>query len=377
MLLWGDGFEGYGDDETNLLDGVYANISGNIASDLFTTGAKSWKFSSIGGLSSFDGLRKVLPGSRDKLGAGARLYFPNLPTENYKAGIFEFLPSTSTARSQISFTLGLNGEIHIIKNAQTYGGEFTDGGGVVIAETDPIIVASAFNHVEVQSYIHDTDGWVRVAVNGIHRYEETGLDTKGSGSSSVVSSVAQSRALLTDANTVWYMDDYYIYDFEGDPAVYTDWCPTTDGVTGVATNYMGEWDLYPLVMNGDTAEADFVPSSGLIGFDMVDELTPNDADYLSSNTAGDLTEFAMSDLPVDYTVIRALMLMGRLSKSDSGPAMTRYGMRSVAAVTDAPERPITVEPTYWWDFINKSPLTNARWTRAELNAAFARLTRSA
>lgn len=375
-LLWADGFDHYGLDESNMLDGVYASVDGSLSTAQVATGTHAFAVDNPGGLSSFDGLRKVLPAARDKLGAMGRFYFPQLPTANYQAGIFHFLPSDSTARSQLTVSVGINGELHFIRNGQMYtNNAFTDGGGVVVATTDPIIVASAYNHIEVQVYIHDTLGWVRAAVNGIHKYLATGLDTKGSGSSSTCTSIAQCLTYNFNTGATYYFDDYIIYDFNGVAATYTDWCPTVDG-SGVATNYMGEWEAYRLQPNGDTAEADWGKSSGTVGYSLVDEADPNDAGYISSLAAGDLSEFALADLPVDITVIRGLMLIGRMSKSDSGPAMIKFGMKSVAAVSDAAERPITVEPTYWWDFINVDPNSGSRWTRASLNAAWMRLTRS-
>jgi hypothetical protein len=374
-LIWADGFDHYGTDETNMLDGVYANYDGEISTGQVATGTHAFYFNQVGGLSTFDGLRKVLPSAVTTLGAAARFYFPQLPTRASDGAIFHFLPSDSTANSQISFQVGLNGEIIVIKNCSTYGGTIS---GTTIATTDPLITAGAYNHIEVQAYIHDTAGWVRIAVNGIERYESSNnLDTKGSASSSTVSSVAQSRALLAESTSVFYMDDYYIYDFTGTPAVYTDWAPSVDG-SGIATEFMGEWQCMYLPVNGDTAEADWVPSTGSTEYEAIDEVNPDDADYVYSTTAGDLSEYELTDLPEDITVIRGLQIIGRLSKSDSGPAMIQYGMKSVAATEDAAERPVTVEPTYWWDFINEDPNNPGnRWTRASLNAAWVRITRSA
>lgn len=376
-LLWCDGFDHYGTDEGNLLDGVYAQYDGNINTGIIATGTGAWQVDPVGGLTSYDGLRKVLPTQKDKLGAAARFYWPALPTANYQSGFFHFLSTDSTARSQLSFSLGLNGEIHVIRNASLYGStDFLNGGGVVIGTTDPLIVASAYNHIEVQAYIHDTLGWVRIAVNGVHKYLLSGVDTKGSGTSAYVGSVSQSCQYLVSSNTIFYMDDYYIYDFTGTAATYTDWCPTVDG-SGIATNYMGEWQVMYLPPNGDTAQAAWAKSSGTQGFALIDETDPNDADYIQSAVAGDLSEFSFTDLPEDITVIRGVQVIGRLSKTDTGPAMTKFGMKSVAATSDAAERPITVEPTFWWDFLNVDPNTSSRWTRASLNAAWLRLTRSA
>jgi hypothetical protein len=376
MLLWADGFDHYGDDESNLLDGVYADNRATLDSTNPATGTHCVLLSQTSeNVNDPRNFRKVLSSSTLKIGVGMRIFFPVLPSTGSRAGILALIPTDTANFAHLLFTLGVNGQIEIQRGPVLSGGSAMLN-GTVLGSTDPIIVANAWNHVEIQASIHDTEGWVRIAVNGVHKYEITGLDTKYNATE--VGSVAFTRPYITANPTHnWYMDDLYIYDFDGDPAEFTDWCPDVDGITGVATNYLGEWQAMWLPPTADTAEDDWVPSTGADAFAMVDEVTPNDADYIYSTTAGDLTEMELTDIPEDITVVRGLMVVGRMSKSDSGPAMIKYGMKSVAAVEDAPERPITVEPTYWWDFFNTDPNSGARWTRASLNAAWVRLTRSA
>jgi hypothetical protein len=384
MLLWADGFEHYGTDEANMLDGVYADCFTGVYGALSTTQAATGSYSyyigqgTTGNTNDVRGFRKVLPTSTLSIGVGQRLYFAALPSAADSLGaasILGLMPTNSLNNSHLNFVVGINGEIHCYRGSEMQSGDGITN-GTLLFSTDPLLVASAWNHVEIQAGIHDTTGWVRIAINGVHRHEETGLDTAYNAFE--IGSILMTRPFLGEHNatTRWYIDDLYVYDFEGDSAVYHDWCPTVDG-SGVATNYMGEWQCMYLPMNGDTAEDDWVPSTGSDAYAVVDETDPNDADYISSTAAGDLTELAFTDLPEDITVVRGVMLVGRMSKSDAGPALVTFGAKSVAATDDAAERPITVEPTYWWDFMHEDPNTSARWTRAGLNAAWFRLTRTA
>jgi hypothetical protein len=271
-----------------------------------------------------------------------------------------------------------NGGITVIRGGDTFGQfNLTYAGGSstapIIAQTDPLITAAAWNHIEVQAYIHATAGWVRVAVNGVHRFEATGLNTQFD--TSKIASVSQRRSFIVNTGSDFYLDDYFIYDFTGTSSVDTDFCPTTDG-SGLATNYIGDLQVWPLFPNGDTAQADWAKSSGTVGYSLIDEVPPDDAGYISSSAAGNLSEFDLDDLPSTITYVRGLGLHQRLSKSDAGAAMTKAGMKSAAATSDATERPVTVAPTYWRDQINVDPNSSARWTRASLNAGKLRLTRS-
>jgi hypothetical protein len=374
--LFEDGFDHYGLDENNMLDGVYAQVDGanNLSTAQVATGTHSLFVGGSTGLTTFNGVRKVLPTAKDKLGMTARFYFPSLPTTPYSNAICHML-NGSLNHSQLSFIVGTNGEINIHRGRAVDGNGGANGtnSSGLIASTDPILVASAWNHVEIQAYIHDTAGWVRIAVNGVHRYELTGTDTKFDSSN--VASIGQNQSYL-DSSGGFYMDDYIIYDFTGDPAVDTDFCPSYDSGTGIATGYIGELQVWPLFPNGDTAEADWAKSTGTSGYPLIGETTPDDSTYIYSTALNDLSEFDLEDLPEDITYIRGLGIHQRLSKSDSGAAFTKVGMKSVAATSDADERPITVEPTYWRDVVDVDPNSSARWTRDSLNAAWLRLTRS-
>lgn len=375
-LLWCDGFDHYGTDETHMRDGVYAQMVHTLTTAQVATGTHSLLSDNAQhtGTDGSDVSRFVLPAAVDKLGVYMKLYFPVLPATNTVAVPIDFLSTTAT-RSQISCFITSTGAIAFYRG-QNYA---TNGEvGTKIAESDPLISTSGWNSIEVQVYIHDTLGWVRVAVNGVHRYEATGLDTKHDSTN--IAQVGIGNQPFYGGASIngvdFYIDDLYIYNFTGDSAVDTDFVPTTDG-TGKATNYIGDLQVLLRMPNGDTAETDWVRSTGSDDYAVVDEVDPNDNDYLYSTTAGDLSELSLEDLPEDITYIRGLMMLGRMSKNDSGAAMVKFGMKSVADTADSAEFPITTEPTYWWKFQNTDPDSDARWTRASFNAAWFRLTRSA
>lgn len=372
--LHGDGFDHYGLDETNLLDGIYAQATNvELTTALAATGTHSLKINATGTASVQGVLRKVLPTAIDKMGAMGRFYFPDMPVDNKECGIFEFLSSDIT-KGQIAAVVDANQRIAFYRGSSTGPGD-NGMNGTLIAQSDPIVVPSAWNHIEIQVYVHDTLGWVRAAINGVHRYEATGLDTKYDSSNIV--SVRTCRYEVTSQGGEYYTDDYALYDFAGNSAVDTDWCPTTDG-SGKATNYIGVLGAYVGFPDGDTAEADWLRSAGgAPSYPLIGKTTPDDTTYLYATTATDLSEFDHGDLPEEITYIRGVDIYSRMSLSDAGAAMYRVGMKSVADVYDAPEIPLTVEPTYWVAQVNVDPDSGVRWTRPSYNASWLRMTRSA
>lgn len=376
MRLWGDGFNHYGS-TTHMLDGPYASVGPSCAISTAHPATGTYGlFVNTGnspGLNNDNAVRKVLPTAIDKMGAMGRFYFDGLPVANVGGTIFDFLTSTPHL-SQITCLVDSNGCLRFLRGRsyQSISGFET---GTLVAQSDPLVVSRAQNHIEVQVYIHATAGWVRACVNGTNTYEETGLNTLFNTDKIV--SVAQSTGVSGAIGAKdFYMGDYALYDFTGDSSVDTDWCPATDG-SGIATNFIGDLQAFPLFLNGDTAQADWGKSSGTVGYSLTNEVPPDDSGYIFSTASGNLSEFDLDDLPSTITYIRGLDLHQRLSKSDGGAAMTKAGMKSGTATSDATERPITIEPTYWRDAVDVDPNSSARWTRTSLNAAKYRQTRSA
>jgi hypothetical protein len=356
MRLFEDGYDHYGSDESNMLDGLYAQVNNvELSTAQFVTGTHSLKMTNYGSLITYEGCRWVLPSSETKMGIAFHIYQPGFQTSNDHVAIAEFL-SSSPNYAQLTAFLDANGAIRFHRGSLRALSGTT---GTLVAQTDPILTANAWHHVEIQVNINDTTGWVRVAVNGVHRYEATGLDTAAdsTGIASIGFSAHPYGAVGANSNYP-YMDNMYAYDFSGDSSVDTDFCPATDGA-GVATSYIGELQVMYLPMNGDTTQMDWVASTGTDEYAMVDETTPNDADYISSTAADELSEFSVTDLPEEITYIRGLSLLGRFSKSDAGAAFIQMGMKSVDTHLDADERPVTQEVTYWRDMANIDPNTTA------------------
>jgi hypothetical protein len=372
MRLWEDGFDHYGS-ASHMTDNSYATVGSNVSISTAhpATGTSGVYINGQNDTSNSQCLRWVLPTSKTKMGAAGRFYFDNLPAGNIGANIFDFL-SGDSRKPQVTCLIDSNGALRFLRgrNYFTINGE----NGTLIAQSDPVVTGGANNHIEVQVFIDSSAGWVRAAVNGVHRFEATGLNTQFDTSG--ICSIAQSQGISGGTGSgPFYMDDYYLYDFTGNSAVDTDFCPTVDG-TGKATNYIGELQVWPLFPNGDTAQADWAKSSGTVGYSLINEASPDDSGYIYSTAAGNLSEFDLDDLPTQITYIRGLGIHARMSKSDAGAAQLKLGMKSVAATSDASARPITTIPSYWVDQINVDPNSSSNWTRTSLNAAKLRLTRS-
>lgn len=374
MRVFGDGFDHYGTNNGYMLDGVYAQVDAGELSTFAATGAGSFFANGKSGLNDLDGLRKVLPTAIDKIGCQGRFYFPSLPAKNYCAHIYSLL-TDSPQRAQLSFIVDANGAMRVVRGRQTYqnNGDTINGSPeILVAQSDPILTAAAWHHIECQAYIHSSSGWVRVAIDGIHRFSATGLNTQYD--TTKVVSVAQHQTYLDNVGN-FYLDDYVIYDFTGTSSTDTDWCPTVDG-SGMATTYIGDLQGIWLPPNGNTAQDDWSKSTGSSAYALVDESPPDDTDYIYATAVNNITELDLTDLDTTITYIRGVDWWARANKADAGAADIKIGTKSSASTTDSSDIPVTVAPTYYWTQINVDPATSTRWTRTGLNAAKYRIKRS-
>lgn len=375
--LWADGFDHYGTTEGFMLDNVYANASGELSTTQVATGTHSFYHNQweIGG--SQLGLRRVVPNATtSKIGVMSRYWFDVLPTNN-TLSILAFFGTSDVNVAHIALVLDTSGSIRCYRGYTNHSNPVFHDEGTLLFTTDPLVTSGAFNHFEFQVNISNTAGWVRIALNGDTAYEsDTNLDTLHGSYAGYISHVSHGHGddgspALTGP---FYQDDLIVYDFTGTAATDTDFCPAVDG-SGYPTEFIGELQCVWTPTDGDTAEEDWVPSTGTDSSAMVDEVDPNDADFLTSSTAGDLTEFELDDLPPEITYIRGVDLWARLDKSDAGPAKVQLGVKSVAATSDSDPFSITTVPSYWIKQKNVDPNSSARWTRASYNAAKFRLTR--
>lgn len=177
---------------------------------------------------------------------------------------------------------------------------------------------------------------------------------------------------------VW-IDGTLLVDYTGDLTIPSG-PANLDGVrlTGNTTgnNYMCEFSELNLadedtrVFSGNTLFPNGAGSnSGLVGdYTMVDEAVINDADVVSGDTAGLKSTFAMSNTAAGSFIVKGLMLSARCAKGVSGPGSVRLGFR--LSGQEWWSAPIAVD-TAWATvqvLLQTNPLTNNRWTTAELDA---------
>lgn len=231
--------------------------------------------------------------------------------------------------------------------------------GVLVASSDPNLWAlNAWNWMEIKVVRNSggiNTGTIEVRLNGetivtvtgrnfVNQWSRVSLGQFGSAGNSVGAA---------------RMDDWIIWDGTGDHN----------------NDFMGERHCIQSMPDADTAEADWTPSSGVDGYAMIDETTPNDLDYIQAGTAGDISEFEKAPVGIDTNDVAGVVLIARAWKTDVGDSTMRLGVHSGAVVENGPEIFLGTTPVYEQEIFERNPNGDVAWTRATVDAATIRATR--
>jgi hypothetical protein len=257
-INWMDNFNIYGTDagrNARLLDGIYAETTRSaLVVDPDPNAGGGMVMQKFGGGLGGD-LRKVLLNARTTVGALGRFWFTNLPTA----------PGIAECPTLFSFR-DLNNVTHVNVTIDPVGNIVVnriDGAATVqIGITpNPVLTANAWKHVEAKAFIDPANGTVEVRVEGVTIINIGPLRTTNNAGGTVNScqQIAQ-QSCQDGAGPTMYMKDYIIWD----------------NTTAFNNNFMGSCQVLKTIPDADVAlNWAPTPADG-IGFDKINEVTPDD-----------------------------------------------------------------------------------------------------
>lgn len=360
-LIWADDYSSYGTDVGSMLDGLYAETTGISLEDdpdPLASGKVIKYAAKIDTTGTYLGsvLRRVIPTPTATVGFCQRYWLPILPNDpSHYVNLMSFCDISNTAH--VSLQVETTGAISV------YRGDKGNGAGSVenLGTTAPVLTANAWHHVEAKVFISDTVGTVEVRVNGVTVIELTGVDTKNSSNSTIDQLRPNNCYHFTAsaAPTLW-TKDFVIWDDTG----------------SVNNDFFGSVSVVRLSVDADDS-FNWTASTGTTGYDLIDEVGPDDADYVEADsTPPAASTFTLSNLPPDVTSVRGLVSLVRAKKTDGGDGNLQVSLQSNAVDDLGSDRPITTADTYWWDVSELSPDTGVAWTPAEVDAAKIKIDRT-
>lgn len=294
--------------------------------------------------------RFVIPTEVTTLGLGFRIWMNKLPTVEGMCPQQGF--RTNANVGIISLRVSTTGQII----AYVGGNAYSTGIGAELGRSVPCLTANAWQHVEIKATKGAGTGAIVIKVNGSEKLNLTGLTLSASNIAQFAVGNHE-NAGASEGGQVTYYKDIIVWDTTG----------------SYATDFQGSVAVHDLSVNADIS-LNWTPSTGVTGWNLIDENTPNDADYIEApDPPPAAAVFGLSDLPPDVTSVRALLPIMRAMKTDGGDCNIQAGLtpNNVDWVNGADE-PMTTAFTYYWSPIHESPATAAPWTPAEVNAAYVR-----
>jgi len=360
-ILWADNFQMYGTGATAealVLNGLYADITTTYTDfiadpDPSGTGETVLKMvSDFESTTPYAGatLRFSVPGAtKTTLGVSARFYLDSLPVSD-GASVRPFVFIDTTGARHVWLMVRSDGRLSIGVGSTQNGNLNTSV--LIGTSTLPVITADAWQHVEMKVTVDDTVGATEVRVNGVEvaGLTLTGVDTRNGATPNIGSVAFENYEFVVTGPTI-YIKDFIVWDTLGSQN----------------NDFIGSAHVYNLLPDGDSALT-WTPSTGSVGYDLVDDSPPDDATYLSADdTLPAANVFTVSDLPPDIISVKALLPVVRVKKIDGGDGNVQAAIISNAATDSGADRPITTAFTYYWDVSEVSPDTAVAYTPTEVN----------
>lgn len=348
-LMWIDGFDHYGTGSGGgrdaMLDGVWASISSSSfpTATRARTGGISFQLGS--GTVLAEAARRILPEEVGVVGVGYGLWMNELPNTNNTQVLGSVANNGNTPR--ITISISTTGQLRL------HSGWVNDT--VVYTTPTPVIVAGSWQHLEMR---FATNGSVEVRWNGI-TVVDTSVSPAGSG---LFAQLRLGPRVDFEGNfrTMW-IDDLFAWNDDGT----------------VNNDFLGDMRVHTAFPDSDTVEADWEPVGQALGYECINETSPNDdTDYIQSEDPAETSRFGIEDLPTEVATIRGVQTYTRMRKTQAGSCNIQAGLVSNGVESAGLDRPITTEWTYWQDVFEEDPDTGGPWTRESLNAAQLRLRRT-
>ena len=347
-----DNFGSYGTNSAYMLNGLYAAIgefgsNAALVADPDPSGTGQIVLrASLSPSGTAQSTRKVLDTPRATVGVALRLWMASLPSNSSQSAV----PITLCDGSNnvlCSLWITTTGAIDILRNGTT------TGAAIIASSTGPVLIANAWQHIEMKATISTTVGQVEVRVDGVVVIATAAnVNTGGDVNCAQVRQTSDRDG--SSGGITWYIKDYVIWDTTGSHN----------------TDFLGSVSVYRLVPNSDVSLGGWTTSSGSTGYNLIDESPPVDTGYVQADDSPPAEcEFGLTNLPVDVTSVRGLMTLVRAQKTDGGDAQLQAKIHSGASYANGADRPITTAFTYWYDVQEEDPDTTAPWLPSAVDAA--------
>lgn len=262
-----------------------------------------------------------------------------------------FLYSSGSANANdfklVNFCTSTGNNQHVAVGWNTLGQLYVQGpSGSDLARVNAIFNATEWFSIAVAGTIHDSEGTIKVLINGETVIDLTNIDTKNAAASTVgrINLYGTSGVSPPDP----YIDDVR-YDY--DSAI-----PIKEGRS------------VPLLPVSDSS-VQFTPSSGSANYAMVDEITcDSDTTYNTSNTVGHEDKFGFGSLALNPDEIFAVQLAIAARKDDVATRILQPFLESNSVRANASDFYLGTNYAWRRKILEKNPDGDIAWEKAAVES---------
>ena len=343
MLRAADPFDQYGGVAALLTQGPYAQATGVILSNA-NPRTGGWH-ARIQPNTGDRGLRRVYGADLQEAGIKYAFYIPELPAGSQAMILAGWADNAYGV--QATLCCSSTGQVVL------WRGKPGALGSVELAASAPVIISGGYQHFEAVLFCATVGGACEVRIDGVTVLNVTGVNTQAQATAVI----GQVKVGLFDNVHLTFppymdVDDYALWDTEG----YQN------------ADFIGDKKVYFLLPNADTAEEDWTPATGADSYEMVNNVPPNDAQYIQAANPGDLSRFDLTNLPAEVVSVAGIVALARVVKTDAGNAKIRLGVTSGGDTDTGAELPVSMAPAYLQSIFELDPDTDAPWTVSGVNA---------
>lgn len=312
-----------------------------IQNSIVRTGGFAWRFPSPGSAISthVPRLRMGLDTPRDAVGASFGLNFNVIPQHSDHWG---FSLRDAANNPILTFVVQPDGSISVKRGGSQ---------GTLLGTTSAQIPQNSWQHVEFYATRSASVGTVEIRINNNVVLNLTGQNTGA-----------------TDWSVLYFGNHRYVTGGQVNAGVCLDDLIIWDKTGSDFNDFPGPVRVFCLTTNGDTVNADWSVTGAATGHGALSDVGPDeDASYIISGGAGDISDFDVQNLPSGVGIIRAVIPVSRMRSAEAAEA--RVDVVSDGDVALGTARFLPVSYAYWQDVVYLDPKTGAPWTRAAVNAA--------
>lgn len=221
--------------------------------------------------------------------------------------------------------------------------------GTVLATSTLQISADVFYHLQFKATINNTTGSAEVKINDAVWVTVSGVDTQNTANAYTNGVILQNTS---NSLTLVY-DDFWL-------------CDTTGSVNN---DYLGDVRIECLFPTGAGNSTQWTPSAGS-NYQNVDDTAPDgDTTYNSSNTPGQIDDFAFGDLVTAAGTVKAVQNIIIARKDDAGTRTLRRKAYISSNYYDGANFNLSTSYAMYMEVLEQNPNTAAAWLIAGVNGA--------